>query len=105
MRIILNVAFAIGVLASSAILVNAAYAQRGPRGGVTVDGQTPRPGGIRQPPVLVQSVPYSCSGELKQCECSNAADCGRMGQAGVCQSGSYQDNQTKSGGWCKMKPV
>lgn len=62
-------------------------------------------GGVTtKPPVLAQPVFYQCSGAVGQCDCSTAADCGRMGQAGVCKAGSYHDNESgKPGGWCSMK--
>ena len=57
-------------------------------------------GGVTtKPPVLAQPVFYQCSAELGECVCTNAADCGRMGQAGVCKAGTYRDNP-KSGGSC-----
>lgn len=58
-----------------------------------------------KPPILAPTlVFYKCHAEWKQCECYNAVDCGRMGQAGVCETGTYQDKPGEQpGGFCNMK--
>lgn len=53
-----------------------------------------------KPPVLTQ-VFFDCSATSKLCRCKNAQDCGRMGQAGVCDGGFAEDG--KGGGMCFMK--
>lgn len=52
-----------------------------------------------KPPVLTQAVPYKCG--LGICECRNASDCGRMGQAGVCAAGTFREENGK--GECAQK--
>ena len=96
---------AIGMFLALPVVHTFAIEQRSVSGfGRTVTGGVLQNGGTTtKPPVLVQPVPYQCHTGLGQCDCSNAADCGRMGQAGVCKAGSYNDNQTKPGGWCQMK--
>lgn len=57
-----------------------------------------------KPPVLTQATPYTCN--EKTCLCNDAADCGRMGQAGVCTAGTFAESPAGSGkGVCAKKLV
>lgn len=57
-----------------------------------------------KPPVLTQATPYTCN--EKTCLCNDAADCGRMGQAGICTAGTFAESPAGSGkGVCAKKLV